>query len=186
MGYAIVVDVSVARGAGTSSKPEPEACRRALAAMRDSGHRVAMSSNVFGEWMKLTKMRDDIIRSYASIIAIQWLKDMRSSGRVDDIVLETDSELRQRAVQGLQSRRQTSSSAGPVAKDFHLVETALQADKRVLSLDQRMFGHLGNLQEITNEVCAVMWVNPINNPAEEWLRAGAPDTPGYHVCELQG
>ena len=186
MGYAIVVDVSVARSAGASGKPEPEACRRALVAIRDSGHRVAMSPAVFGEWMKLAKMKSGISRSYASIIAIQWLKDMQSSGRVDHIALETDSELRQRALHGLQSHSRTSSSARPVAKDFHLVETAMQSDKRVLSLDQRMFDHLGNLQEITNEVCAVMWVNPINDPAEEWLIAGAPDTPGYHVCELHG
>jgi len=46
MGYAIVIDVSVARAAGTSGKPEPEACRRALAALRDFGHRVAMSQLV--------------------------------------------------------------------------------------------------------------------------------------------
>jgi predicted nucleic acid-binding protein len=186
MGYAIVVDVSVARGAGTSGKPEPESCRRALAALRDSGHRVAMSSDVFGEWIKVVKTKNGLSRPYASIIAIQWLKDMRSSGRVDDIALEKDSELRRRAIMGLQSHNRISSSAGPVAKDFHLVETAMKSDMRVLSLDQRMFGHLGNLQEIINEVCTIMWVNPINDPAEEWLMAGAPDTLGYHVCVYHG
>ena len=186
MGYGIVVDVSVARGAGASGKPQPEACRHVLAAIRDHDHMVAMSPDVYDEWMKLTKTKDGDSRTYASIIAIQWLKDMRSSGRVVDITLETASELRQRALHGLQSSRQTSSSAGPVAKDFHLVETALQSDKRVISLDQKMFTHLVHLQEITNEICAVMWVNPVHDPAEEWLIAGAPDTPGYHVCELHG
>ena len=41
----------------------------------------------------------------------------------------------------------------------------------------------GLLEEIKNEICAVMWVNPITDPAEAWLIAGAPDTPHYHVCE---
>lgn len=180
MGYAIVVDVSVARAASDRVEPELAACRLALAAMYDYGHKVAMSSEVFGEWMKLTKTRGDIPRPYASIIAIQWLKDMRSSGRVDNIVLEADSELRQRALQGLKDQ----DRVGAVAKDFHLVETALQSDQRVLSIDQKMFAHLGNLQEITNEICAVMWVNPVHDPAESWLSSGAPDTPAYHVCKL--
>jgi len=56
----------------------------------------------------------------------------------------------------------------------------------VLSIDEKMFGHLGKLREIANEVCAIMWVNPVNDPAKAWLEAGAPDTPDYHVCELQG
>lgn len=184
MGYAIVVDVSVARSAGTSGKPEPQACRRALAALLDSGHRVAMSAEVFGEWMKLAKIKGGISRPYASNVAIQWLTNMRSSGRVDDIVLKTNSELRQRVMHGLQSKKQILSSVRPIDKDFHLVETAMQSDKRVLSVDQKMFNHLGNLQEIANEVCAVMWVNPINALAEEWLKVGAPDTPDYHVCKL--
>jgi len=186
MGYAIVVDASVARGAGTSGKPEPESCRRSLAAMRDYGHRIAMSPEVFREWMKLAKTRDGISRPYASNIAIQWLKDMRSSGRVDNIVLEPNSELRRRALQGLQDNERVASSAGPVAKDFHLVETAMKSDKRVLSLDKRMLFHLGNLQEITNEVCMVLWVNPIHDSAEEWLITGAPDILEYHACESNG
>jgi len=98
MGYAIVVDVSVAFAAGDSGKPQPQACRQVLTAIRDHDHRVAMSPDVFDEWMKLTKSKAGTPRSYASIIAIQWLKDMRSSGRVDDIELETNSELRQRVM----------------------------------------------------------------------------------------
>ena len=121
MGYAIVVDASVARAAGTSEKPLSTACRRALAAMRDSDHRVAMSAMVLGEWLKVTRSGAGNLRSYASIIALQWLTQMRSSGRVDDVVLELNSELRQRTVQGLQNNGKTASSAGPVAKDFHLV-----------------------------------------------------------------
>lgn len=186
MGYAIVIDVSVARGAGTSGKPQPEACRRALAAVRDFGHRVAMSKDVFREWMKMTSEIDGPVRPYASLIAIQWLKDMRSSDLVVDIHLEENSALRQRCLQGLQQIPQALSSVDPVTKDFHLVETALKSDNRVLSLDRRMFNHLGYLQEVANEVCQVMWVNPVANQAEEWLRDDAPDTDEYHVCNFRG
>ena|SRR5271157_5927464 len=186
MGYDIVIDASVARAAGTSGKPDPEACRHALAAVRDFGHKVAMSKPVREEWMKSESERDGHHHLYASLLALGWLVDMQSSGRVDPIDLEENSALRQRCLQGLQNNPQTSSSVNPVAKDFHLVETALKSDRRVLSLDKKMFGHLGHLQHIAIEVCAVMWVNPIINPAEKWLRAGAPETPGYHVCELRG
>lgn len=183
MGCAIVIDVSVARAAGTSGKPQPEACRHVLAAVRDFGHRVAMSSDVHKEWIKPIE-ENGRIRSYASLIAIQWLKDMRSSGRVDDIVLEKNSKLRQHCLEQIQNNSKTSSSAGPIGKDFHLVETALISDKRVLSLDQKMFSHLGHLQEIANEVCQVMWVNPVIHPAKEWLENDAPDNLDYHVCKM--
>ena len=185
MGYAIVIDVSVARGAGTSGKPQPEACRQALAAVRDFGHRVAMSNEVQGEWMKLWNGQNGMPRPYASLIAIQWLKDMRSSGKVDDIVLEKNSALRQRCLLGLQQNHQFAPSVEPVTKDFHLAETALKSDKRVLSLDHRMFNHLHNLQEIANEVCQVMWVDPVINPTVVWLKDEAPDTLAFHVCNLQ-
>jgi len=186
MGYAIVVDTSVARSAGTSGKPLPEACRKVLAAIYNYDHKVAISKSVHAEWMKPIQGRDGQRRSYASLIAIQWLKDMQSAGRVENVILEVNSALRQRALQGLKSNPQVSSSAGPVEKDFHLVETALLSNNRVISLDARMFHHLGNLQEIANEVCAVMWVNPVQQNAADWLEAGANDKPEYHVCILSG
>ena len=145
-----------------------------------------MSRDVYNEWIKLTSGTSESARTYASLIAIQWLKDMRSSGLVDDIVLQENSALRQRCLQGLQQSHRTSSSVTPVAKDFHLVETALKSDNRVLSADQKMFVHLGHLQEIANEVCQVMWVNPVTNDAEDWLKNDAPDTNKYHVCNFLG
>lgn len=185
MGYAIVIDISVARAASKSGKPNPEACRRALSAISSFDHRVAMSKPVYNEWIKTEHRPNGQPRTYASLLAIQWLTDMRSSGRVNDIVIEDNSQLRQRCLQGIQNNPRSANSAAPVAKDFHLVETALHSDKRVLSLDDKMFNHLAHLFDIANEVCAVLWVNPVSNPAEEWLRNGAPDVSKYHVCKLQ-
>lgn len=185
MGYAIVVDVSVARAAGTSGKPEPQACRQALLAIRNFDHKVSMSKSVENEWMKKEPDKNGNLRAYASLFAISWLVEMRSHNRIEPIVLEENSELRQQCLNELQNNPRTSSSSGPVAKDFHLVETALKSDKRVLSIDKNMFNHLHHLQDIANNVCSVMWVNPIENPAEDWLKSDAPDNPDYHICTLR-
>lgn len=150
MGLAIVVDASVARAAGESGKPQPEACRQSLLAILNHGHRLAMSAPIRTEWMK---SRSDKTIPYASLFALRWLTQMQSAGRVEEITLAENSALRQRCLQALQEDRQTVTSVEAVSKDFHLVETALQADRRVLSLDKRIVHHLEKLQEIACGYC---------------------------------
>ncbi len=179
MGFAIVVDASVARSAGESGKPQPEACRQALLAILDHNHRLAMSALVRKEWMK-TRPGNPI--PYATLFALRWLTQMQSAGRVDEITLEENSPLRQRCLGSLQHNNQTITSVGAVAKDFHLVETALQADQRVVSLDVKIVGHLARLRETAEEICSVMWVHPVIHQSETWLRDGAPGRTDCRVC----
>lgn len=179
MGLAIVVDASVARAAGESGKPQPEACRQSLLAILNHGYRLAMSAPLRAEWMK---PRSDNALPYASLFALRWLTQMQSAGRVEEITLAENSALRQRCLQALQEDRQTVTSVEAVSKDLHLVETALQADRRVLSLDIRIVHHLEKLQEIAAEICSVMWVHPVKHPAEAWLREGAPEKSDYRIC----
>lgn len=74
MGYAIVIDASVAHAAGESGKPEPAACRATLLAMLTHDHKVAMSASLHGEWMK---PRPDTY-AHATVFALQWLAQMQS------------------------------------------------------------------------------------------------------------
>lgn len=179
MGYAIVVDTSVARSAGTSGKSVPEACRQTLLAILNHGHRVAMSEPIRNEWMK---PRNTDSNPYASLFSLHWLTQMQSRGRVVSIILEEDSPFCRRCMQALQQDRQTISSVDQVKKDFHLVETALKADRRVISLDNKIVHHLSYLKGTAEEICSVIWVDPVNHQAEAWLRGGAPDIIEHHIC----
>lgn len=178
MGYAIVVDASVARAAGESGKPEPEACRRALLAIKENDHRLAMSKQIRDEWMRLRSNRPV---PYASLFAQRWLAAMQSAGRVQMVKLTRNSRLRQRCLNTLTNNPHTQNLALAVAKDFHLVETALKADQRVLSRDQRIVGHLAHLKNTASVICMIMWVHPVINQASDWLKQGAPDT-STHIC----
>lgn len=180
MGYAIVVDVSVARSAGVSGKPEPEACRRSLLALMEYNHRLVMNQAIREEWFKL---RPEHQTPYASLFAQRWLVEMQQRGRVQEVPLAINSMLRQRCVNALREDRRTSGAVAAVEKDFHLVETALQVDRRVISLDMRIVNHLAQLKESVNEICPVMWVHPVNHHAEMWLQEGAPEKPAYYICQ---
>lgn len=179
MGYAIVVDASVARAAGESGKPEPEACRLALLAIKNNNHRLAMSQQIRDEWMRARSGR---LVPYASLFALQWLTDMQRAGRVQMVKLARSSQLRRRCLNALAHNPHTQNLVSAIAKDFHLIETALKTDQRVLSLDQKIVGHLAHLKNTTGAICAVMWVHPVIHRASNWLDHGAPDTPAYHVC----
>lgn len=182
MGFAIVVDVSVARSASESGKPQPEACRRALLALRDNAHRLALSASGRKEWLK--KRSEQSPLPYASLFALRWLTDMQSAGRVVEIGLEANSVLRQRCLQALQNNPQTATLVNPVSKDFHLVETALLSDQRVISLDAKIVQHLAQLQDTAEDICRVMWVHPIAHSAEDWLKNGAPAEARLFICVI--
>lgn len=119
---------------------------------------------------------------YASLFALQWLADMQSAGRIQMVKLARNSRLRQRCLNALTNNPHTQNLALAVAKDFHLVETALKADQRVLSLDERIVGHLAHLKNTASDICTMMWVHPVIHQASDWLEQGAPDRPAYHIC----
>lgn len=184
MGYAIVIDASVARAAGESGKPEPSACRATLLAMLTHNHKVAMSVSLRGEWMK---PRPDTHSPYATAFALRWLTQMQSQRRVIDITSSPDSEaLRNRCIAALDQNPQTKTSAPAVAKDFHLVDLALQTDRRVVSLDRKIVTHLALLKDSTPEICPIMWLHPVQHDAAEWLRNGGFEDEQYYVCRSAG
>lgn len=165
MGYAIVIDASVTRAAGESGKPEPSACRATLLAMLTHNHKVAMSVSLRGEWMK---PRPDTHSPCATAFALRWLTQMQSQRRVVEIHATPDSEaLRHRCIVALDQNPQTTTSAPAVAKDFHLVDLALQTDRRVVSLDRKIVTHLALLKDSAPEICPIMWLHPVQHDAAE-------------------
>lgn len=184
MGYAIVIDASVARAASESGKPEPSACRATLLAMLTHNHKVAMSASLCGEWMK---PRPDTHSPYATAFALRWLTQMQSQQRVVEIHATPDSEaLRHRCIVASDQNPQTTTSAPAVAKDFHLVDLALQTDRRVVSLDRKIVTRLALLKDSTPEICPIMWLHPVQHDAAEWLRNGGFEDEQYYVCRSAG
>jgi hypothetical protein len=165
----IVVDTSVARAAGESDKQSAKACRDSLEAIRQRNHyRLAMNTTLKDEWQK-TRAEGT---PYASRFAIAWLTDMTAQGRVTMFPERSD----------LQARCLQVSNQTAIQKDLHLVDLALQANQRVLSMDKRVVGHLRQLGARVPAICAILWVHPVDHDAPAWLAQGAPARNDCRVC----
>jgi hypothetical protein len=73
-----------------------------------------------------------------------------------------------------------SSSDGGVVqlmlKDAHLPAAAMQADRRVLSLDDTVRAHFAQSLRCARQLADINWANPMNDEEHvvPWLEAGAP------------
>lgn len=121
------------------------------------------------------------------VFSPRWLTQMQSQRRVIEIHSTSDSEaLRNRCIAALVHNPQTRTSAPAVAKDFHLVDLALQTDRRVVSLDRKITTHLALLKDSAPEICPIMWLHPVQHHAAEWLRNGGFEDEQYYVCRSAG
>ncbi len=158
--FAIVVDASVYGGAGRGPEAGPAVipCIDALRAIDAAGMCVVLSESLLAE-------------GHRGRFARKWLSDMVSRKRarmLKDVprcepLLDLLPELRDRGV------------AKQLGRDLHLVEAALATDNRILSLDDKMRGHLGRQTVTIAELRRLHWANPRHAQCCEWLLKGAPN-----------
>jgi hypothetical protein len=170
---AIVIDASVAQACGRQGEGSAAsisiACADALQAIKDAGLHAAMSEPLDEEWLR-----------HASTFARKWLVQMFSRKRVRrlaSIPLHV----------GLRRVLPTLPDEGiqrAIEKDLHLIELALVTDRRIISLDERMRVHLGNLTPRVNVLSRVHWANPRLDACLVWLRTGAPDDPTFLLARV--
>lgn len=169
VGYAIVVDASVARAAGGPAADDPISilCRDALMAMRDVAHRVVMSQPIRAEWNR-----------HRSRFAFTWLTEMQSRRRVLQLNDPVNNELHAQIKQAV-----APNAVARVMKDVPLVEAALASDRRILSLNENERKHFQAAARHSNPAARIvslediLWVNPglEEEKAPHWLLADAPD-----------
>jgi hypothetical protein len=158
MSRRIVLDASVARGAGEKSHPFSVRCRDILLTMLAAGHRLVVTRDLQLEWEK-----------HASRTSIRWKALMASKGRlvavdeVADLGFEID-EL------------EHGHCAHRIGKDLLILRAAVGADRAVVSADARL------LESILCELSSMPIVGGIawGQPSDEgeldcitWLAAGA-------------
>ena len=160
-GRSLVIDASVAGAAGDREATPSRECSDFLEAFRGSKHRVAVSTPLLEEWQR-----------HQTRFAGRWLRSMYARRRVEAIEVEEDKSFRELLQQAVPRQR----IADILLKDAHLIEVALVADQRVISLDEearRQFGRAALAVTVLRTIC---WVNPVRSAEQpiEWLHAGAP------------
>ncbi|HHQ47758.1 MAG TPA: hypothetical protein ENK19_02620 [Acidobacteria bacterium] len=97
---------------------------------------------------------------------------------------ETD---RHDGVEKAAAERLTPGQANAVEKDSHLVAAALQADRRIVSLDDTVRGLLAALCDPCPGLDRLYWTNPCRDPetgpsCTAWLENGAPEAESLKLC----
>ncbi|MBW2069589.1 MAG: hypothetical protein JRI31_12115 [Deltaproteobacteria bacterium] len=169
--YAIVIDTDVVRGATNNAKNR--IFRDILLSFLETEHLLAISTPLWAEWFKQRDNPAGQWEYYISLYSYRWLTEMKSRKRVRRYDL--DHTLEGRILSGIPRER-----TGEVKKDMHLVLTALAADKRIISNDQRERRDLQKAGRKFELLCDLVW--PPLEQVCAWLREGAPQKDVFLVC----
>ena len=140
--------------------PTSRGCREFLEAVRQHGHRMAMSEPIQAEWNK-----------HQSRFARGWRTSMVARKRIEFIEVAPHLTLEKRVARAVADAFLTAI----IDKDRRLIEAALVTEKRVTSLDDHVRRHLQDQISQLPEVRSICWVNPCT-PEEKaiaWLEAGS-------------
>lgn len=161
-GKRLVVDASVARSAGRVPVPGfvSGQCRAVLDTILEARHLIALDAEGLREW-----------RKHRSGYAQSWL--VRMFARKLTLLLGDvrDEQLRER----IRCSAAKPSDRSALDKDCHLVETALKADRIVISRDEIVRKLFKEASSRVAELEHILWANP-EIEAEgtvAWIRAGA-------------
>lgn len=155
-----VIDACV--GCASGSK----VCRDFLKQVYRNKYDVAMSITLWDEWKR-----------HESDFAKSWRKSMREKRRLHRLDIRPNDDVRDR-IRTLPDVQRDSNIYVIIMDDIHLVETALETDKIIISLDEQARGHFRNASRSIDELKVIIWVNPKNQDERVfyWLDYGArPD-----------
>src|SRR5437016_1351946 len=141
----LVIDASIARAAGdVSMHPTSRNCREFLQAVLKLCHRMAMTEAIQAEWNK-----------HQTRFARGWRTSMVARRKVEFIEVASHLSLEKRIERAVVDKY----LAVIIEKDRRLIEAALAAEKRVISLDDHVRKHLRDHRSKLPELRPICWVN---------------------------
>lgn len=159
-----VIDASIAKAAGDfgSQHPIGSQCRDFLQKIRGVCHRMAWNNAIEAEW---DRQQSNFTKT--------WFVSMFNLGKIRKVADAPRADFREAVV--IHSPNEGATKA--MLKDAHLIEAALETDRRIASLDDTARGHFSRMSQAYEELCAIHWTNPASERKAclEWLEAGAPE-----------
>jgi hypothetical protein len=158
----LVIDANVARAAGGKEAMHPMSknCRDFLESVREICHHVVMTTDISKEWKK-----------HQSKFSESWRSSMVARRKLHPINAKKDYILREM----IESSNAEEKEKEAMIKDIPLVEAALEADKIVVSLDERVRKLFAYSSNDISELKAIVWINPSKSEEDpiNWLEKGA-------------
>jgi hypothetical protein len=160
---SLVIDASIARASGqeTAKATSAVSCRKFMNTVLACGHSAVMNSLTKDEWKK-----------HRSRFATQWQVSIFARKRIVFLKSDSDETLRKQVSSLIKDEAQKKAAL----KDCHLIESALETEKKIASLDEKSRAIFREIAQSLSTVGRICWVNP-DNPAEnslDWLQCGAP------------
>lgn len=139
---AIVVDACVASAAGETEHPVSSACRESLIAIRDICHRVVMTEAMKREW-------DGHMSRFTRKWRVQMAARKKPLFTVEPPGIAIDDA-------GLSERDRAA-----IAKDRHLLEAALAADRVIVTADAAFRKALEKTPAGRRFIGQIAWIDPV-------------------------
>lgn len=166
----LVIDASVARASGGAEAVHPVSIvtRDFLQAVLDISHKAVMTPAIIAEWNR-----------HQSGFARKWRRSMMARKKLLLLNVEERPDLRQRVELEIISRKQKDT----MLKDCHLIEAAIETDKKIISLDDTARELFAGLSHGIKDIQDVLWVNPIAHKDQviSWLN-GAEDEVSWKLA----
>lgn len=156
----LVIDASV----GHSS--DEKKCKDVLETVLKHRYHVVMSYGLWKEWKR-----------HRGVYAKLWFKTMIDHKRLHTLDIRPNDIFRD-GIFAFPDVKRDPAIKDIITKDLHLIETALETDKTIISLDNQVRGHYKRASSSVECLKVIVWVNP-KDPGEDavyWLEYGAkPD-----------
>jgi hypothetical protein len=153
----LVIDACIGHSSDTKK------CKDVLETVLKKRYHVIMSYELWDEWKR-----------HRGIYAKVWFKTMIERSRLYTLNVRPNDEFREQIFAFHEVKRDPTVK-DIIRKDLHLVETALETDKTIISLDDKVREHLKKASASVEDLKIIVWVNPID-PGEDavyWLEYGA-------------
>jgi predicted nucleic acid-binding protein len=146
----LVIDACVARSAGETQHPVSSACRDFLDYVLEFCHNAVASEELMAEW-----------KHHQSRFTRKWRFSM-AARRKPLRTIETQPL-------SVDFSRFSEKAAKAIEKDLFLLETAMAADKIIVTLDQALYDALGTVKHGEKLRKALKWHDPIKSSQSELL-----------------
>lgn len=141
----VVIDASIARSAGESSHPTSSNCRAFLETVMQEKYMLVMTREIKQEWDK-----------HQSIFARIWLRSMIAKKQFISLSNPGDYANLWSTLDEFYQDKQRRE----VIKDIHLLEAALESDRCIFSLDDKMRSLLKQAVICCPDLVTIIWANP--------------------------
>ena len=166
----LVIDANIARSAGPehATFPTSKNCRDFLMAVERHGFSIVSTPELREEW---NRHQSNFFRT--------WRTRMMGRKRIETLPSAVNLILRGKIENGAANEGERDA----MLKDCHLLEVALQSDKRIASCETRVPKHFARVSSSIVEIRSILWVNPDDETETIflWLENGAPAEKGRQL-----